>query len=267
MSRRRVLLQRALIAALLIGALFLLTSCGFSLSSAQNTLAPEGSVAERQRHVLLVYLWPAVAVFILVEGLILYMVFRYRQRKGDDTIPKQVHGNPAIEIMWSVAPAILLAIVSVPALTGVIDLSRDPKEGAVDVQVTAAQWIWQFSYPDFRDANGQPITSTNDLHIPAGREVGILLHSSDVIHSFWVPKLAGKTDVIPGRENHMWVKADHPGEYSGQCAEFCGFGHAGMRLKVIVQSEQDFDAWAKQQQSQSASSGTSSQWEELASRE
>jgi cytochrome c oxidase subunit 2 len=115
------------------------------------------------------------------------------------------------------------------------------------VAVVGHQWKWEFNYPD--PAGGAPIQVFDELHIPVNRDVGFTLTSTDVIHSFWMPKLAGKTDVIPGRENHMWIKATKEGTYDGQCAEFCGLDHAIMRFKIVVQSQEDFDAWLKQQAS------------------
>src|SRR5438105_270152 len=226
---------------------------------AQNTFSPEGPVANRQRDLFQLVLWPAFAIFVLVEGLCVYMAIRFRQRKGDDTIPRQVHGNTLMELGWTIAPVILLAIIAVPTLTGIVDLARDPSKDSLPVAVTGFQWKWQFAYPDIKDANGKPISELGTLHIPAGREIGVQLSSPDVIHSFWVPKLAGKTDVIPGRMNHMWLKADHPGEYSGQCAEFCGGsssdGHPNMRFTVVVLSDEDFQAWAQSKMAESSGSG------------
>ena len=238
------------------------------LGGAQNWFSPEGTVANKQRDLFLLVVWPATVIFVLVEGLCLYMAIRYRRRKGDP-IPRQVHGNTLMEVGWTVAPVILLASIAVPTLAGIVDLARDPNKDALPVAVTGFQWKWQFSYPDIVGANGKPVSELETLHIPAGREIGIQLTSPDVIHSFWVPKLAGKTDVIPGRTNHMWLKADHPGEYSGQCAEFCGGtaggeGHPTMRMTVIVLSDADFQAWA---QSKMAESGGSSEGQQLATAE
>jgi cytochrome c oxidase subunit 2 len=247
-SRRGIYLRRALIASLLLGTVLLFAGCSNIVAGGQNTLAPEGSVAGRQRDLFLLVVWPAAAVFILVEGLIVFIIWKFHRRKGDDSLPRQVHGNPALEIAWTIAPAILLAIIAVPTLAGVVALGRNPKASDTHVQVTGIQWLWQFAYPDYKDASGNAVAApNNELHIPAGEEVGFALHSDDVIHSFWIPKLAGKTDVIPNRNNHMWIKADHPGDYSAQCAEFCGFGHAGMRFRVIVQTQADFVSFLKAQ--------------------
>ncbi len=248
MSRRRSVLRHATILTLLLATVLLFAGCRSVMGGAQNTLAPEGSVAGRQRDLYLLAIWPAAAIFLLVEGLIIVILIRYRQRKGDSKLPRQVNGNQALELMWTIAPAILLAIVAVPTLAGVVALGSTPDQVGTTVDVTAARWVWQFSYPDVKDSAGQPVTgATNELHIPAGENVEFVLRSIDVIHSFWIPKLGGKMQVIPNHQNHLWLKADHPGEYSAQCAEFCGGsatdGHQSMRFRVIVQTPRDYDAY------------------------
>ena len=265
MSRRAMYLRRALIATLLLSTLLIFSSCSNVVGGPQNTLAPMGSVADLQRNVFLLVVWPATIVFILVEGLILLILFRFRHRKGDDTLPRQVHGNPGLEVAWTVAPAILLAIIAVPTLTGIVELGRSPKASDIKVHVTGSQWIWQFSYPDYKDASGQPISGDTEtdpngesvpvMYIPVNREIGLSFESTDVIHSFWVPKLAGKTDVVPNHPNHMWIKATELSDnygVSGQCAEFCGTGHAQMRFRVMVVSQEKFDEWVKSKEGPAA---------------
>ncbi|MBI2913297.1 MAG: cytochrome c oxidase subunit II [Chloroflexi bacterium] len=238
-------LRRLLVAALLIAAVLLLTGCG--VVTPQNTFAPEGEVADKQRDLFYLVLWPAVVILILVEGLLVIAVMRFRRRKDDEPPPKQVHGNTRLELAWTIAPAILLLFIAVPTVAAIVDLGRAPAADALRVDVTGRQWIWQFEYPEFTDADGKPLSVFNELHIPVGKEIGAYLHSADVIHSFWVPRLAGKLDVIPGRENRMWFNAEEPGTYSGQCAEFCGLGHAGMRMTVVAQTEEEFNAWVQEQ--------------------
>ncbi len=237
-----------LVAALCVLALVTLSmGCG-AFGGDQNTFAPGGDVAEKQRDLFMVVLWPAVVILIGVMGALVYFLVRYRRRRDDEPLPKQVHGNMRLEIAWTVAPALLLAVIAVPTILGIVDLGRDAKADALHVQVTAFQWDWRFEYldPEFADAQGKPLAA-QDLHVPVGREISVTLNSLDVNHSFWVPKLAGKLDVIPGRNNRMWFNATAPGVYPGQCAEFCGIGHAGMRLDVIAESEEDFQAWAEEQ--------------------
>jgi cytochrome c oxidase subunit 2 len=245
-------LSRLAVLASFLAVAVLLSGCSL-FDSPQNTFAPAGEVARDQKNIYFLTMWPALAILILVEGLLLFILIRFRRKAGDDGLPQQVHGNNKLEIGWTIAPVILLAFFVPPTIGGIIDLGRTPKDALV-VDVTGIQWAWQFQYPG---ANGAtPVQSPmNEVHIPIGRNIDLRLHSNDVIHSFWVPKLAGKTDVIPGRQNHMWIKGTEIGTYSGQCAEFCGLGHATMRFDVVVESEQDFQNWLKQQQA-AAQDGT-----------
>ncbi len=254
-------LLRLLAPGLLIVLLLLLVGCG--VDTPQNTFAPEGDVADKQRDLFNYALWPAVAILVIVEGLLVVALIRFRQKRGQ-ALPTQVHGNPRLEIAWTIAPAVLLLVLAVPTIAGIVDLGREPKADALQVRVIGHQWIWEFQYPEFTDAEGKPldIIGTPDkfaeLHIPVGREVAASITSADVIHSFWVPRLAGKLDAIPGRTNRFFFNATKPGTYSGQCAEFCGLGHANMRLLVVAhESEEEFQAWVKQQlQEQVARSGS-----------
>jgi cytochrome c oxidase subunit 2 len=254
---RRANLPRLAAVALLIGVAFLLVSCG--AGGDQNTFAPAGDVARKQKDLFSLALWPAIGVLILVEGVLVFALIRFRQRR-DRGLPKQVHGNTRLEIAWTIAPAIVLAVLAVPMVMGVVDLGRQPEANAfgepLALKVTGFQWNWIFEYPDIKDANGNPLkivgtcpTDCAEAHIPVGREIGVSLESLDVIHSFWVPKLAGKLDVVPGRTNRMWLDAAEPGVYSGQCAEFCGLGHSDMRFFIVAESEEDFQAWVEEQTS------------------
>jgi len=269
-----VQVRRLVAAALLIALLALLIGCGeVDPKFDQNTFAPEGDVARKQRDILILWvLGPAAVIFVVMQALLIYAVIRFRRKKGQE-LPRQVHGNNRLEYAWTIAPAILLLILIVPTVAGVIDLGRDAADDALRVRVIGQQYSWTFEYPDLTDAEGKPLTvfglpgevgkpSTGrpaELHIPVDREIGVTLESVDVIHSFWVPKLAGKLDVLPvlrdkvtgeiiaGRVNSMWFNATKVGAYSGQCAEFCGFQHADMRLIVIAESEEDFEAWVADQ--------------------
>ena len=237
-------LSRLAVLTSFVAVALLLSGCSI-FDSPQNTFAPAGEVARDQKNLFFLTMWPALAILILVEGLLLFILFRFRRKQGDDGLPQQVHGNNKLEIGWTIAPVILLAFFVPPTVGGIIDLGRTPKD-AIVVDVTGVQWAWQFQYE--AAAGATPVQTLNELHIPIGRNIVFKLRSTDVNHSFWVPRLAGKTDVIPGRENHMWIKGTEIGTYSGQCAEFCGVGHGKMRFDVIVESEEDFQNWLKQQQ-------------------
>ena len=237
---RHIITALALLALL---ALFL-TSC--ETDTPQNTFDARGEVAARQRDLFYLAMWPAIAILILVCAVLVIAMLRFRRRSPDE-LPKQVHGNTTLELAWTIAPALLLLVLGVPTVTAIYDLGRDPSPDAFQVNVTGIQWAWQFEYPEILDDNGKAVTTLGELHIPAGREISLSITAVDVIHSFWVPKLAGKLDAIPGRDNVMWLKADEPGSFSGQCAEFCGLGHAGMKFTVLAQNQEDFQAWANEQ--------------------
>ena len=214
----------------------------------QNTFNPEGDVAKKQLEVFYWALVPAVIILILVTGVLLYAVVRFRRRSDDDPIPKQVHGNFRLEIAWTIAPTIVLLALAVPMIAAIIDLGGDPDADALHVNVTAQQFSWLFEYPSLTDAEGTSLrSSVDELYIPVDREIVVHLDSVDVNHSFWVPKLAGKLDVIPGRTNDLKFNATSPGTFSGLCAEYCGIGHPDMKFKVIALEEPEFQAWCEEQ--------------------
>ena len=220
----------------LLLALFLVLLLGCTPSHPQSTFETAGPVAKMQLDLFIIIFWAAVGVFIVVEGILLYAVIRFRRRPGQG-IPKQVHGNTPLEIFWTILPAIVLAVIAVPTINTIYDTAKPPTDDAFEVTVVGHQWWWEFKYPELN------VVTANELRIPVGEPIALTLESEDVIHSFWVPKLAGKTDVVPNNLNTMWFQADEPGTYLGQCAEFCGIAHALMRLSVVAMPKDDFDAW------------------------
>jgi len=237
-------LARRLLPALLLATLLLLVGCDVS-DLDQNTFAAEGEVARKQRDLLIYWvLGPATIILILVTAVVVYVLVRFRRTPENDT-PVQLHGNTRLELAWTIAPAILLLVIAVPVVIGIADLGRAPAADSLHVRVTGLQWRWQFEYtdPEYLDAEGQPLRVFDELHIPVDREIGLDLESTDVIHSFWVPRLAGKQDVVPGRTNQMWLNAESTGSFSGQCAEFCGLSHADMLLTVVAQEPDEFEEW------------------------
>ena len=234
-------------ALLLLAPTVLFVGCS-AFGGDQNTFAPEGDVAKKQLEVFYWALWPAVVVLILVSGALLYALVRFRRKSDDDPLPKQTHGNFRLEIAWTIAPTVLLLALAVPMIAAIIDLGGDPDEDALHVNVTAQRFSWLFEYPSLTDAEGTPLRAkVDELHIPVDREIVVHLDSIDVNHSFWVPKLAGKLDVINARTNALKFNATSPGTFSGQCAEFCGIGHSGMKFKVIALEEPEFQTWCEEQ--------------------
>ncbi len=186
----------------------------------------------------------AVVVFVIVEGMLLFSAWRFRQRPNDTTEPKQVHGNTRFEIAWTIAPAIIVVVLFVLAMQTQQTLNAKPGQPSdqLTVKVIGHQWWWEYQYPDLN------ITTATDLVIPVGKVVNLEISSVDVIHSFWIPQLNGKTDAFPNRVNRSWILADAAGTFYGQCAELCGPSHANMRSVVIAKDQADFDAWVQQQQ-------------------
>ena len=249
MKIKRSTVLRLAGAILLFGLLALLLS-GCEADTPQNTFAAEGEVARRQRDLFYLAMWPALAIMIFVEMGLVVMLLRFRRRSSDE-LPKQIHGNTRLELAWTIAPAVLLMVVTVPMMTLLFDLGREPSKDAFVVNVTGVQWQWIFEYPEVKGPDGKAVTAIKDLHFPADREIRFNVTSNDVIHSFWIPRLGGKIDAIPGRQNRFWLRADGPGTYevAGQCAEFCGLNHADMKLVAHALSQEDFDAWVKEKES------------------
>jgi cytochrome c oxidase subunit 2 len=234
--------------ALLLAVLLLLVLTGCETDTPQNTFDAKGRVAEDQRDIFYLAMWPAIVVMILVLGGILVAVLRFRERDPNARPPKQTHGNMSLELAWTIAPGVLLLILGVPMVAMIYDIGREPSEDAYYIDVTGQRYSWSFEYPEIEDDRGDPLAifPGQTPHIPTGREVAFRLHSVDVIHSFWLPKLGGKLDVVPGETNTLWLITDEPGSYSGQCAEYCGLEHALMRLTVIADAPEDFEAWAEE---------------------
>ena len=196
-------------------------------------------------------------IFILVEGILFYAILRFRG--GGHHVPMvggqeppQVYGSKPIEIAWTAAPALIvfvLVMVTVRTIWEVNPAPPSPQSGDHALFVTAIghQWWWEYRY-DHYDGNKLGFVTANELHIPAGADgathpVYLTLQSADVCHSFWVPRLAGKTDMIPGRTNYMWLQTDRPDLYLGQCAEFCGSQHANMLIRVVAEPAEEFERW------------------------
>lgn len=203
----------------------------------QDTFDTAGPVAEEQANLFKFIFWIAVVVFVIVEGGIIWITLRYR-RRSDDEMPKQTHGNTKLELTWTFIPALIIIAIAIPTIRSIWNLAEPPSgEPVMTVEAVGHQWWFEFRYPE------EEIVTANELRVPVGKNVIVKLQSQDVIHSFWVPKLFGKVDMIPTRTNELWFRADEAGEFFGQCAEFCGIAHALMRFRVIAQPEAEYDAW------------------------
>ena len=252
--------RRSLVALAILGALLILAALGCDSGAHQSMLSStpwtldgaNGPVAREQLLLFNVLLWTMVVVFVLVEGALLYAAIRYRRKPGDP-LPPQTHGHTPLEIAWTVIPTILilgLGIWSVFVLFKLepgeaVALAREEGKEPLHVEAIGHQWWWEFRYEDANPdvEGGELITTANEMRIPVDRPVIMTLKSDDVIHSFWIPKLAGKQDVVPTRANQMWFLADDVGMYYGQCAEFCGTAHAQMKFRVHALPDAEYRAW------------------------
>jgi cytochrome c oxidase subunit 2 len=217
-------------------ALLLLGGCAWD--TPQTSLVPRSDLTRAIQGLYGIITWAAVVIGVVVLGLISWILLRFRHRP-DAPLPRQIRGHAGLEIAWTIAPALVLLIIAVPTIQVIFRTQAPASPHALEIEVIGKQWWWEFRYP----ALG--VITANELHIPVGRPVAITLVGWDVIHSFWVPQLAAKRDVIPGRVNRITFTADTPGTYWGQCAEFCGTSHANMMLRVMVDTPEDFDRWVK----------------------
>ena len=214
-----------------------------------NIFRPVATPAESEYKLAMFVFAITGTIFVVVAGLLIYTILRFRARPGDDTHrePPQVYGSSQIEIAWTVIPILIVFVlvgVTARILTGVGDAK--PPASAVQATIVGHQWWWEIRYP----ALG--IITANELHVPVAGSANdyptfLRLESMDVMHSFWVPQLAGKTNLIPNRVNSMWIDPREPGVYFGNCAEYCGTQHANMLLRVIVHPKREFDEWVTAQ--------------------
>ncbi len=207
----------------------------------QTTLLPRGDFARIADDLLDTTVRWALLVFVLVEGVLIYAIFRFRGKPGDPE-PHQTHGNTTVEIIWTVIPALILAAIAVPTVRAIFQTNITPGKDALTIEVVGHQWWWEFRYPEYN------LTTANEINIPVGRTVSLRMGSTDVIHSFWVPPFAAKRDVFANRETRMWFKAEVEGNYPGQCAEFCGIQHARMGYRIRAQKPEEFRAWVAHMQ-------------------
>lgn len=243
--------RRAGIAAVTSLALLAASGCGYMRTddAPLNSLNPKGIQAERIDNLGNWLYGVAGIVFVLVQGLIIFMVIKFRRRKDDvDGVnePKQTHGIPKLEVAWTAAPAVLLAVLAVLNVQTLWDLEKRDDPRMVTVEVYGQQWWWEYRYDVDNDGEVDIITA-NQMVIPAGRLVDLVIRSNDVIHSFWIPNLNGKKDAVPGRTHHWTIQANEPGLYEGTCTEFCGLSHAHMRMEVKAVTDAEFEQWIEDQ--------------------
>lgn len=215
---------------------------GCAWDGPMSTLVARSDFARSILYVYSIITWATAIIGALVFVALVVILLRFRARPGDAQMPRQVRGHTLLEISWTIGPALALLIIAIPTIQIVFRTqTQATPPDALLVHVRGWQWWWEFRYPDL------DVVTANEVHLPAGRRVVFRLDGQDVIHSFWVPQLGGKRDVIPGRLNQITLTPEQPGEYWGQCAEFCGASHANMGLRVIVQPAAEFDRWVAHQ--------------------
>lgn len=228
-------------------AVFLLSACVSAPAGTEipSALDPRGFAARNIATIWWIQFALGLLVLIVVTALIVYLLFIRRQGEtglpGDQTLLDDPKNNRWIWIGGIIVPAVILAVVMVLTLSSMNALASPSQEPETVIEVIGHQWWWEVRYSD------EEFVTANEIHVPAGQPVRLLLTSADVIHSFWVPQLHGKMDLNPGKTNSIWIEVDEPGVLRGLCAEFCGIQHAKMQLLVIAQEPEEFDAWIEQQ--------------------
>lgn len=231
---------KRLLRLVFLSALVALTLAGCGNPSL-SALEPKGPMAEEQLTVIKISLSVMILVIAVVFAIYVYVLVRFRRKPGDDAIPQQVEGSHTLEVIWTVIPILLLVVIAVPTIIYTFkhskDYTNDPD--AIQVEVTAHQFWWEFDYPK------ENIKTSQELVIPVGKKISFKLTSADVNHSFWVPSLGGKIDTNPGMTNIWHLEASEPGVYQGKCAELCGASHALMDFKVVAVTEAEYAEWTR----------------------
>ena len=180
-------------------------------------------------------------ILLIITIVVFYIIIRFRRKPGDNSDPEPYFGSLTAEIVWTVLPVIIVGIIFFYTVRTMYAVHPPTGGEDPDIHIIGHQWWWELHYPK------SGVLTANEVHIPVGKKMLVRLNSFDVIHSFWIPELAGKMDLIPAHTNHIWLEASKPGVYLGACAEFCGIQHGHMRLRVIAQTQEEFDKWQNEQ--------------------
>ncbi len=237
--------QRSVVGLAVIAAAGLLGGC--ARNAPQDTFQPAGENAQKIQNLQLPVFIVAGIVGAIVFGVLLFVVIRFRDRGQE--MPEQTHGKPALEIFLTIIPAVILIGVGIPTVSTVFSLAKSSDTQCV-VNVTGQQWWWEYEYPVQKCGDvdiAEPLVTSGELVLPVKTHVLLRITSNDVIHSYWIPKLNGKRDAVPGRIHPLRMEADHPGIYAGQCTEFCGLSHARMRMDAVGLTSADFGTWVANQ--------------------
>lgn len=219
-------------------ASWMLAACGYD--NRQSGVDPMSDTTRMSDDLYNFILWIDVAMAVGVTIVLFYALWKFRYR-GETERPKQVHGHLVAEVSWTIAPVFILVAIMVPTVQTIFAQQSAPPADALHIKVIGKQWWWEYEYAD------SGVVVGNELHVPAGKPVYLDMVSTDVIHSWWAPKLTGKRDVNSWQRTFLQFTADKPGTYWGQCVEYCGDSHSLMRIKVIVDAPEDFDKWLAHQ--------------------
>ncbi len=190
--------------------------------------------------------WITGITFVLVQGLLLIFIYRYRARPGRRAT--YTHGNNTLEIVWTIVPSLILVFLALLSRSTWAEVKMHLPPIDYSVALAAKQFNWEFTYPgpDGKFETADDVTIENELHVPVNKKIRVILTSKDVIHSFFVPQMRLKQDAMPGRTINVWFEAIKPGRYEIPCAELCGFGHSGMKGWMTVYTQADYDKWVKE---------------------
>jgi cytochrome c oxidase subunit 2 len=209
-----------------------------ALAAPPSPLDPASPAARSIANLHTITLVMATVVFLIVCGLLIYSLVRFRRRSPNDPEPDQsFHGNTTLEVVWTIIPVGILVTLLVLTYQTMQDINPD-RPTDLTIRVIGKQWLWEVQYPDHN------IKLTGEMWLPVNTDIRVEVTSQDVIHSFWVPQLGGKKDAVPGYLSTTWLRPDRLGTYHGQCAEYCGLAHSQMPLKVVVVDQESFDLWA-----------------------
>jgi len=262
-KNRHLISKMTGIAVLLVGGLLAATLCfgaPGNPSQIPSIFRPESTPADSIFRLSLLVLTITGLIFVIVVSLLVYSIAKYRRRGADDgREPPQVYGSNQVELAWTVIPVLIVLVLFLATARVIHSIQDAPKpSGAIEVIAIGHQFWWEFRYP----ALG--VVTANELHVPVSNPshptpTFMTLTSADTDHSFWVPRLAGKTDLIPNRVNHMWIEPHDTGLYLGQCAQYCGTQHAKMLLRVYVDSPEQFDRWVQEEKRPALVNGSAEQ--------
>ncbi len=250
-QRRSLPLTRSQVFILALPCIHAIRSVAQGALTTPSINAPASTPANEIYHLSLFVLLVTGTIFAVVGGLLAFVIVKFHARKNDaEHEPAQIYGSTQVELAWTVIPVLIVVVLFLTTARVIFAIQDAPEpKSALDVTVVGHQFWWEFRYPKLG------IVTANELHVPVSTEAKpeptyLTLLSADVDHSFWVPQLGGKTDLIPNHPNQMWIDPQTAGLYLGQCAQFCGIEHAKMLLRVYVDTPDQFAAWVKNQQQQ-----------------